>query len=175
MQSMGINKPAYYGFYFLSRLQQNLIHKGDGYCITRSEEREEIQVLLYHYSHYRFDEHLSIFPSVEEVTSIDRYYYFRDDGVKNIHIYLKGMPTGRYTIEQFRLDRENGSCYDIWQSMGAPVSLTENQCEYLRRLSVPHYRQLPCEVYEEEETLLSEILDSHAVVLIILKKIGDIS
>jgi hypothetical protein len=59
--------------------------------------------------------------------------------------------------------------------MGAPVSLTENQREYLRRLSVPHYRQLQCDVYEEEETLLSEILDSHAVTLIILKKIGDVS
>jgi xylan 1,4-beta-xylosidase len=175
MQSLGINKPAYYGFYFLSRLQENLIQKGDGYCITRSAEGGEIQVLLYHYSHYRFDEHLSIFPSVGEVTSIDRYYYFRDDGVKNIHIYLKGLPTGRYTIEQFRLDRENGSCYDIWQRMGAPVSLTEGQREYLRRLSVPHYRQLSCDVYEEEETLLSEILDNHAVVLIILTKIEEIS
>jgi xylan 1,4-beta-xylosidase len=112
---------------------------------------------------------------VEEVTSIDRYYYFRDDGVKNIHIYLKGMPTGRYTIEQFRLDRENGSSYDIWQRMGAPASLTDNQCEYLQRVSVPHYRELQCDVYEEEETLLTEILDSHAVVLIILKKIGDIT
>jgi xylan 1,4-beta-xylosidase len=175
MQSLGINKPAYYGFYFLSRLEQNLIQKGDGYCITRSDDGDEFQVLLYHYSHYRFDEHLSIFPSVEEVTSIDRYYYFRDDGVKNIHIYLKGMPTGRYTIEQFRLDRENGSSYDIWQRMGAPASLTDNQCEYLQRVSVPHYRELQCDVYEEEETLLTEILDSHAVVLIILKKIGDIT
>jgi hypothetical protein len=58
---------------------------------------------------------------------------------------------------------------------GAPVSLTDNQCEYLRRISVPHYHELQCDVYEEEETLLSEILDSHAVVLITLKKTGEIS
>jgi xylan 1,4-beta-xylosidase len=175
MQSLGINKPAYYGFYFLSKLQHKVIQKGDGYCITRSEEKDEVQILLYHYSHYRFDEHLSIFPSVEEVMSIDRYYYFNDDGVKNFHIYLKGLPTGHYAMEQYRLDREHGSCYDIWQNMGAPASLTEKQREYLQRLSVPHYRYLPCEVLEGEETLIAEILDSHAVVLIILHRIGETS
>jgi xylan 1,4-beta-xylosidase len=173
MQSMGVNKPVYYAFYFLSMLQNNVVQKGDGYCITRSEERDEVQILLYHYSHYRFDEHLSIFPSVQEVMSIDRYYYFEDDGVKNFHIYLKGLPTGRYEMEQYRLDREHGSCYDIWQNMGAPAVLSEKQREYLQRLSVPHYRYLCCEVFEDEETMISEILDSHAVMLITLKRIRE--
>jgi xylan 1,4-beta-xylosidase len=152
-------------------LQPNVIQKGDGYCITRSDKKDELQILLYHYSHYSFDNHLSIFPSVEEAMAIDRYYFLEDDGVKNFHIYLKGLPTGRYVMEQYRMDREHGSCYDIWQDMGAPADLTETQREYLQRLSTPHYRSLSCEVSADEELLISEILDSHAVMLITMHRI----
>jgi xylan 1,4-beta-xylosidase len=173
MQTFGINKPVYYGFLFLSMLQKDVIQKGDGYCVTRSPEGDGVQILLYHYCHYRFDEHLSVFPSVEEAMAIDRYYYFEDDGVKNFHISLKGLPTGRYAMAHFRLDREHGSCYDIWQSMGAPAVLSDGQREYLQRFSVPHYHYSRIDVSEEEETMISEILGSHAVVMITLRKIEE--
>jgi xylan 1,4-beta-xylosidase len=166
---MGINKPAYYAFAFLARLGETVVEMGDGYCITRSVDGSEIQILLYHYSHYRFDEHLSIFPTMEEVMTIDRYYYFEDDGVQNFHIYLKGLPAGKYVVEQYRLDRQHGSCYDIWKEMGAPAELTEGQREYLQRVAVPDYRYACYDVIEGEETLFSEILDSHGVVLVTLR------
>lgn len=169
--AMGIPKAVYYAYQFLAQLKEELIAQGDGYCITSTVDRSNIQILLYNYCHYNLDVHIGESLCREEQMTIDRYYYFEDNGLLNFQIYLKGLEEGKYQVEHYTIHREAGSTYDYWCKIGAPDKMTEEQALFLKNVAQPAYQYMERYVTEEEHVLLSESLDNHAAMLIMLKKI----
>lgn len=106
----GIRKPAYYGYYFLSKLGRNLIKKGEGYIIT--EEDENIQILLYNSNNDK-----SI---VENEFSLN----------------LMNIPYN-YNVTKYEISKNDGSSYGYWLAMGSPERLSNDEIELLKRISFP--------------------------------------
>lgn len=122
----GLEKPAYHGYWFLSRLGDKLLEKGDNYIVTRKDER--VQVLMWNYCHYN-DEFANGNP--EKLTEYDRYRIFREQ--EDVHFKLNPEETdGQYKVIQYVFDREHGSVYDNWMRNGHPACPDAEEIEILK-------------------------------------------
>lgn len=169
--AQGIPKAAYYAYILLSKMGPVLIDQEEGYCITTDPDRQKVQILLYHYCHYNLDVHIGKELPRQEQMTIDRYYFFEDQGMMNFQLYLSGLQAGRYRVERYTISRDGGSSYDYWRRIGAPDKLTPSQKKMIMDNSHPAYQYQERMIAEQEETLLAETLDSHCVILITLDKI----
>ena len=128
--SNGIKKPPYYAMQMLRQLGDTLVAAGEGYFITRQEER--FIILLYNYEHFE-----SLF--LEEgfglsLTSRDGVFpHLRQ---LEVDLTLTGLDSGLYRVRETILNQEHGSCFDRWVSMGAP-ELGAADAEWLRQNSQP--------------------------------------
>ncbi len=126
----GIKKPAYFAYLFLSKLGDKLLAKGDGYFVT--EKDGKIIMLLYNYSHYSaaYSEEVGI-----NVSYTDRYSVFPDSGIKEFSFSLP--TTGKKLIVQRIMNREHGSAFDNFISMGAVEPLSSEEAAYLKNVTEP--------------------------------------
>lgn len=127
-----IKKPAYYAFDFLNNLDDILVAKGKYFCITRSQKRNELKMIFYHYYHYVPEDNSDI--SLQERSGVFGYHV-----PIYIHLQLKNMQAGNYIMESYAISKEHGSSYDTWVDMGAPKELNLFQREYLLSKSTPQY------------------------------------
>lgn len=135
----GVPKAAYHAYRLLAQLGNELIQKGDNYCITRCGQ--EIQVLLYHYVHtdqlYRHNE-------ASHINLVDRYRIFEHMDSLQLTLEITSMPTGKYQVRKMTLGRQWGSSFDSWVEMGHPECLFPEDLAYLQAVSQPKR-----EVYEK--------------------------
>ena len=110
----GLKKPSYHGFWFLSRLGNEILEQGDHYIVTRKEDR--VQVLLWNYCHY-CDTYANGDPTC--ISQYDRYPAFEEKEEETFLIRLEGSAQ-KYRVIQYKFDREHGSVYDSWLANGAP-------------------------------------------------------
>ncbi len=106
----GIRKPAYYGYYFLSKLGKKLIKQGEGFIIT--EENENIQILLYNLN--------------DDKSTIKRKF----------SINLMNIPND-YSIVKYEISETKGSSYGYWLAMGRPERVSNEEIGLLKRISFP--------------------------------------
>jgi len=166
----GIPKAVFHAYVLMSRLEKVILYRNEGCLISCSEDREHIQVLMYHYCHYNFEVHLDQVLPKEEQLTIDRYYAFEDSGIRNFQFSLDGLSKGLYDKETYIINRKNGSSYDIWSRMGAPAVLSQKQKEYLENMSEPGYQYELLRVSDSGGMLLSATIDPHEVRLVCLNK-----
>lgn len=133
--SNGLRKGMFYAFYFANMLGDELIAKGEGYFITKRENR--YQIITYYYIHYG-----SLFASGElfDITETNRYSAF--DTTKNLSISLQltELENGNYLTKEYFVNRHHGNAYDIWMEMGA-IPLNPEDTELFRGLCVPGFHQ----------------------------------
>ena len=159
----GIKKAAYHGFSFLKCLGDELIIKSEDFIVTK--RGQDYQILLYNYIHYndlysQFD--------YSQISNTNRYDVFQDAASKRIKILLKGV-SGRFQLEQQRVNRRYGSSFDSWVSMGAPKELSKNGLSYLKSASKPNYKTW--QVLSNRELPIDTILEPHEIQLITLKRL----
>ena len=156
----GLKKAAYQAMGLLSKMDDELLEKGDSYFITRGDE--QISILLYSYIHYR--ENCS---EAEFRNSQDRYMCFEDID-KEVSIELTDIPAGRYKIIEYSLNRENGSSYDVWKQMGSPKRITEEDLTYIHAKAAP--RKEISYQYISKEYSVTRTLHMHEIHLLQLQK-----
>ncbi|WP_314587297.1 GH39 family glycosyl hydrolase [Paenibacillus terrigena] len=128
----GIPKPAYYAYQLLGQLGDELIQRGEHYCITK--RGDEVQVLLFHYVH---TDHLYRHNDVSHLTPIDRYRIFEHTNPLQLTLALTSMLPGVYEIRKTTLNRQYGSSFDKWVEMGHPDRLQLEDEVYLKQVSQP--------------------------------------
>ena len=103
-----LNKPSFYAYKFLSLLGEDILYKGEGYIVTRSEGG--YQILLYNP------------PGINED---DMYDFSGQDKQKDkkFSINLYNM-TDDFQITKYELNKSYGSVYDKWIFLGKPERLT---------------------------------------------------
>lgn len=155
----GIPKPAFYAYEFLGKLGDELLASGEGYFVTKSSRG--YQIILYHYCHY---DRLYCMNQHANINLTDRYKVFLDKDDIRMTLQVTGLDRGFYKIMQHKINRENGSSFDQWVEMGAPIRMDEEAVEYLKHSSIPkkHIR----EVRVEGELIIEETLQPHEVQLI---------
>ena len=126
----GLKKPAYYGYWFLSKLGTEKIISGDCYFVARKDD--SIQVLIWNYCHYN-----EAFAKVDPA-KFDQFSQYDMFNEKMLYIDLEvtGL-NGKYRVIEYVLDRDNGSVYDAWVSMGAPNTLSNEEISILKRKMGP--------------------------------------
>lgn len=140
-----IPKSACRAMELLGQMGDRLLGRGEGYYITRSEE--EIQIFLYHYSHYDL---LYRYRHIVNMSRTKRYNVFVSKEAQAFYIRFENMEQGKYEVRRYSITQDGGSSYDIWVKMGAPDPLNREEEEMLRSLSVPLYRRETVEAQEGE-------------------------
>ena len=130
----GTRKNVFYAFDFANRLGDELLAQGEGYFVTRKNDR--IQVITYNYVHYG---DLFAVGDAVSVTATERYAPFDMSRRLKFSIPLSGLSTGRYKIREFFVNREQGSAFDIWVKMGG-LPLSSEDRENFRAVCVPGLR-----------------------------------
>lgn len=125
----GLKKPSYHGFWFLSRLGNELLERTDSYVVTRKENR--IQVLMWNYCHYN-DVYANGDPTC--ISQLDRYSAFAEKGDELIQIHFD-KPEEKFRMIQYTFDRAHGSVYDSWLENGTPEPPDEEELQILRTKS----------------------------------------
>lgn len=127
----GINKPSYYGYWFLSKLGDEMISQGDEYFVTK--KNNDIQILMWNFTFYK-DNFADGFR--HELSESDRYSIFKskEDNTFNVHV---DNLQGNYKIKEYIFDRENGSAFDEWIKNGAFKNPTKEEIEILKNKSRP--------------------------------------
>jgi len=134
VNTQGLKKASYHGYWFLSRLGNELLADGhgadgEGYAITRRADGV-LAVLLWNYCHYRDDANDSRLLSQASPTEI--YHLFTIHPAREFHLHLEGL--GQHTrIQVTRFDRQHGSAYDAWAALGAPAHILPDELQVLRR------------------------------------------
>ncbi|MCR8642837.1 helix-turn-helix domain-containing protein [Paenibacillus sp. N1-5-1-14] len=158
----GIKKPGYYAYEMLGRMGDQLVARGKGYCLTKSQDR--YQLMVYHYCHY--DRLYSMHESLG-IDARNRYHVFRDMNELEMNFKVDGLPSGDYEVRQVLLSRSHGSAYDTWLEMGAPATLYPDDVAYMNSKSVPLQERKIMKI--EQSTDFKCVLTPHEVRLYEIK------
>ncbi|GKX65753.1 GH39 family glycosyl hydrolase [Inconstantimicrobium mannanitabidum] len=160
-----LKKPSYNAFALLGKLGDKLIKRGDDYIITA--QNNSYQILIFNFIY--FDE---LFMSGDKslLDYHNRYNIFKNSNLnKDINLILS-MPRGQYRIKRWYLNRNSGSTYDAWQSMGAPEQIQNDVYNYLKAKEIPEISINSQEV--QNELLISDSVPPHGILLIEIDKIN---
>ena len=166
----GIPKAGYNALILFSFFHGTEISSGNGYLAVRSEDSEEIMIMIYHYCHYDMNVHLTSQLSSKDQQYYDRYYGFEKKGPRSIQFKIRNLPEGIYEEDSYIVNRNAGSSYDIWMNMGNPERFTLEQQQYLEQLSIPHYRYRKYVADGRHDVIVSVLIEPHEIRLICLKK-----
>lgn len=162
MDFNGLKKASYYAFFLLHKMGRQILSFGENYLLTQSETG--YQLLLFHYVYYDFlysiDDHSSL-------SYTQRYNIYESSEDLVVHALLT-IPEGSYTVKESRLNRQNGSVYDLWMEMGAPEDLDAEIISYLSQRNRPEIRHYTAE--SKGTLMLAATLPPHGVVLFELKQ-----
>ncbi|MFU0824014.1 helix-turn-helix domain-containing protein [Clostridium sp.] len=154
----GIRKASYYAYYFLSKLGDVLIKKGDGYIVTSSED--SYQILL-----YSFSEDLNKLIDTEYLT---KKRVEKSAKEREISLSLKNLQHD-YKITIYEIGEKIGSSFNNWISMGRPRRLTYEEMKVLYSISQPRI-SLGFAKKKPISNIISKI-EGYGAVLIILQKV----
>lgn len=135
----GIKKPAYHAYHFLSRLESQFVAKGDGYFITKGDDRYVI--LLYYYVQIS---DLYAQGITFNTTFTERYHPFDHANDRMVDFVLSNITDGTYLITEHIVNRHHGSVFDKWLEMGGLELKKQEDIDTLRMLSAPmvHKKQV---------------------------------
>ena len=126
----GIKKPPCHAMELMRHLGNTLLNRGEGWFITRQDDR--LLILFYNYEH--FD---PLF--LEEgfgLTLTNRDGVFPRLHHLELSIELFGLSDGLYRIRETILNQQHGSSFDQWVSMGA-TDLSSDEVRWLKEHSDP--------------------------------------
>lgn len=153
----GLKKAAFYGYWYLAQLGDEMLASGPNYVVTR--KGEDFQVLAWNYCHYTPDFAAG---QREALTLTERYCIFTEKQDR-LHISFSG---GSYQVVQHLLDRAHGSALDVWLENGALENPAPADLAILNRQIGPAEKIERIQGAYERDW----VLEPHAVLLLEFKK-----
>jgi xylan 1,4-beta-xylosidase len=129
INAQGLKKPTYHGYWFLSRLGNELLADGDSHTVTRRPDGT-LAILLWNYCHYLPEANDS--RMIDKVKHAEIYGLFDVQPAHEFTLNIQGMGQN-VRIQSTRFDRNHGSVYDAWVAMGAPGHILPADLEVLRQ------------------------------------------
>lgn len=163
ISNFGFKMPGYHVLELLAKMKGKLLHRQEGIFITK--DQSALYILLYHYVHFRADVREN---ALRKCAHTDRYRFFEEGPEKGIHIVFDNLPEGDYKISEYVLDRQHGSCLDIWEGMGRPQFLSREDIQYIQEQNQMQ-RKISYQKIEKRWEL-SRVLERFKVCLIVLKR-----
>ncbi len=153
----GIKKPAYWAYWLLNKLGDEIVEQSDNHIITKSDN--DYQVIIWNYCYYKDN-----FANGDrsELTETSRDNVFKN---KDITIDLSIALNSRYKQTIYILD-ESTSALHNWIKMGAPEYPTVKQINALKIASKPKVETSKINAFN-----ISETLKPHQVKMYLISKI----
>ena len=153
----GIKKPAYWAYWLLNKLGNEIIEQSENHIITKNGN--DYQVIIWNYCYYKDN-----FANGDrsELTEANRDNVFKN---KDITIDLSIHLNGEYEQTIYTLD-ESTSALHNWINMGAPKYPTVNQIRELKAMSKPKAETSKINTFD-----ISETLKPHQVKMYLISKI----
>lgn len=123
----GIEKSIYNALKLLSKLDSEVIYRGNGYFITRSYKK--LHVMLYNYVQYS-----DIFADgALPIDKTDRYKPFNMNHKKKFTLSFENVTQSDALVKKFVINRDSGSCFDTFVKMGDVELKYDDELEYLKK------------------------------------------
>ena len=132
----GIPKPSYYALKFLSRLGDYIVHKQEGYIVTKS--KKQWTILLYNYHHFNESYGRG---ELFSLSATERTGAFTKLEEKKMVLNLKESEYDTYVITDTIINEESGSAYNTWLRVGALPMNTPEELDYILSSSKPRYEK----------------------------------
>lgn len=130
INALGLKKPGYYGYWFLSKLGDEKLEVSDNFIVTRRNDK--IQILAWNYCHYNTEISNG---NRSSLTKYDRYSAF-DEKDMVLKLNINGMISD-YRKICYEFGREKGSVFDLWLANGADAFPTKEECDIIRKKMGP--------------------------------------
>ena len=112
----GIEKAQYKAYCFIRRIRQNILSRGEGYCLSAdANDSSSFILILYNYEH---PQDISDNDFLSETK--DRYFVFKNCQKKKVHLNMSQLPYSHVTIRDFAINKHYGNPYDRWAAMQYP-------------------------------------------------------
>ena len=112
----GIEKSQYKAYRFIRRIQNNILSRGDGYCLSSDpNDPSSFVLILYNYEH---PQNINDFDFITDTK--DRYVVFKNREKKKVHLNINQLPYNKVVIRDFAVNKRYGNPYDRWSSMQYP-------------------------------------------------------
>lgn len=159
----GIPKAAYGALQLLNLAEGDVVKRGKGYFILRSEGK--FMIYLYHFCPYDM---LYRYRHVREMDRRNRYGVFEARNDMRYRIRLKNVEAGSYRKKIYSIGPKGGSACDAWMQMGGPEDMDQLERNYILAASVPVCWSGNVEV--SEDYVVQSILEPHEIQLMIFQK-----
>lgn len=125
-----VKKSAYTAYVFLSKLEPNILKRGEHYLATAGENR--LVILINNYNHYS-----DLFADREyfELSNLNRYSCFPQSRNLVYKLSVSNCPSKACHIRVSRLGKDSGSSYDQWLEMGGAKTMSPSENEALQAAS----------------------------------------
>lgn len=155
----GLKKPIYYVYNFLNRLGDKIIFRGKGFIVTKGDN-ESIQIIIYNYCDFK--------DGCRDISYENKYnrYSIFNEKYRYINLIINGL-YGKYIVNTYRLNKDNGSVFDTWKTIGSPKNMGKEILSYLANKSI--YKFYTETVTIKEKLKISEKLEPHEIILIDIK------
>lgn len=148
-----LKKPSYYAYMLLSLLGEEIIDKGEGYIITKSEYG--YQIMLFN-------------PTEIDEKSIYGNRPMEKIKERKVSVNLFNMEND-FQVTRYVLDREFGSVYDKWVGLNRPERLDNDNWELLKEYVHPNISFY----YGKKSTVYNSLVNikPYGVVLFLLNSV----
>lgn len=130
----GIRKPAYYAFYFLSRLGKYLVHRNE-HAIVTTNNNGAYRILCHNCKS------LSpkyFYTSEEDLDADKMQEYFLDGDELTVRFQISNVEDGVYTIKSQYVNEDYGNVQAEYRRLRDQGELTKDDIAYLKNICVPH-------------------------------------
>jgi len=163
VSKLGIPKPAYFAYLFLSYFGRYIIKQGENYIVT-SNGNDNYRIACHNLKRlsYQYGNMMENEIQLEQQDGL-----FEDLKSLRLNFELPVREDGIYKLQIQRVNKKHGSIQDEWIRMDAPERLSYTDAEYLKRVTIPQMRIREAETHGgklkfEVELEPNEIMYIHA-------------
>ncbi|MFT8347557.1 GH39 family glycosyl hydrolase [Clostridium saccharoperbutylacetonicum] len=157
----GMKKPSFYAFYFLEKLSETMVQKGNNYIMTKNSNNI-FTIICHNYKHFNnsyllnYQENLGL----EKLMTI-----YENQNELNISFLIQNVPNGRYRLKSYTVNESCGSVLNKWIKLNADSRLRSDEISYLKDVSIPELDIKYIDVFESKLSYSLE-LQPHEVRLL---------
>lgn len=129
----GIEKPAFFAFYFIQQLGEYIIEKGENHIIT-TDGKNNYYILICNAKKFNHNYYMK---REDEITINELDNIFEDDNSMNLKIELTGIKSGEYYVKKHRLNEYGGSILKEWNNLGYIYNLKKEEIQYMKSMCNP--------------------------------------
>jgi len=124
----GVDKPVLNVFRMFDMMKGNLVE-------TKSDRMYELKTILDSGIRARTD--IGALASKDKNTAAVMLWNYHDvdtqDAGEPLHVKVNGLPSGKVTVTEYRIDAAHSNSYEVWKKMGSPQNPAPQQIAQLEK------------------------------------------